>query len=192
MGFLIAAAQSASSEDLRHALRGVRLIGSIRKSGPWWWSVAFYLHFKELHEALNSSEVCSLSAYAGDGAWKLSLYGLNQPDFALWFDPALTTERGIEKAKAQYEGKTSKLAQQFGLSTEDRKLFQDLTFEEAVSRLLELQTEAILNAFQRFSVPHDPVAIRQTLLNPTADELESELGNLPRFLEEIGIKGLMG
>jgi hypothetical protein len=190
MGFLIAAAQSQTDEELRNALQGVRVLGNVHTSGPWRWALIFYLHSKELNQALSSYEACSLSAYAGDSVWKLGLFGLNQPPFSLWFDASLATELGIEKARTFYEGKTSKLARQFGLSEEERQFFRTLSFEEALSRLLDLQVNAILDAFQRFSILHDPSHIREILLNPTADELDSELGNLPRLLEGIGLTGI--
>jgi hypothetical protein len=191
MGFLMAAARARSGDELANALGQVRVLGGIRKSGPWWWTVVFYLHFKELHEALSVYETDSLSAYAGNGAWKFTLYGPNQSPFSLWFDVSLVTQGGIEKAKVYYEGKNLKLARQFGLSREDQTQLDALTFEDAVARVLDLQLEAILAAFQRFSIAHDPVAIRETLFKPTSDELDSELGNLPRFLEGIGLTGLL-
>jgi hypothetical protein len=191
MGFLIAASQSRSAEELKNALRSVRVIGSVRESGPWWWAHVLHLHFKELHAALSSYESCSLAAYAGDGAWKLTLFARDRTPFSLWFDASLATERGIEKAKIFYEENSAKLAKQFGLSKEEEELLRFLPFEEAVSRLLELQLTKLVDAFQQFSIPHDPITIRETLLNPTPDELDSELGNLPRFLERIGITGLL-
>ena len=191
MGFLIAAARTPTPEELTNGLGGVRLLGNVRQSGSWWWTIVFYLHFKELNEALSSHESCSLSAYAGDSAWKLSLFGHKQPPFSFWFDVSLTNEHGIEKAKVYYQGKSVKLARQFGLTEEEQRLLKPLAFEEAVSRLLELQFAALLDAFQRFFIPHDPAILRDALLKPTPDELESELGNLPRFLEAIGITGLL-
>ena len=190
MGCLIVAAQSHSGEELKAALSGVRVIGNIRQSENWWWAFVFHLHFKELHQALSSYEKRSLSAYAGDSAWKLSLFGPDQNPFSLWFDASLASSGGIEKAKVQYDGRTEKIAQQFGLSKDEKKNFVALPFEDAVSRLLELQVKSILDAFQRFSITHDPVQIREILLRPTSDELESELGNLPRFLNAIGLAGL--
>lgn len=187
----MAAARSRSGEELANALSQVRVLGGIRKSGPWWWTIVFYLHVKELKQALSVHETGSLSAYAGDGAWELSLYGPNQSPFSLWFDVSLATQGGIEKAKVFYEGKNLKLARQFGLSREEQTRLDALTFEDAVARVLDLQLEAILASFQRFSIPHDPVAIRETLFKPTSDELDSELGNLPRFLEGIGLTGLL-
>ena len=181
------AARSESSEELKNVLREVRLIGGIKQSGPWSWSFVFYLHFKELDQALKNYAASSLSASAHDGAWKLSLFGLSQTPFSMWFDASLATERGMEKGKDFYESKPEKLAKQFGLSDEERKTFRDLAFEEAVTRLLDLQVTNILDAFQRFSIPHDPNAIRETLLKPTSDELDSELGNLPRLLEGVGL-----
>ena len=191
MGFLIAAARSRSSEELTNALGGVRVLGEVRQSGPWWWTLVFHLHFKELEKALASYEACSLSAYAGDGTWKLSLFGLNLTPFSLWFDVSLDSPPGIGKARIFYEDKTLKLARQFGLSKQEQKVFSGLAFEDAVSRLLDLQLEELLDALQRFSIPHHPIVIRETLLKPTSDELDSELGNLPRFLEGIGLTGLL-
>ena len=191
MSFLIAASRTDSDEELKNALQGVRTLGGIRQSGPWKWTLVFHLHFKELHHALTACDASSLSAYGGDVVWKLSLFGVNQSPFSVWFDPSLATPHGIEKAKVFHEGKPLKLARQFGLSEEERKIFRTLTFEQAVSRLLDLQINGILDAFDRHSIPHDPAVIREILLQPTSDELDSELGNLPRFLEGIGLKGLL-
>jgi hypothetical protein len=190
MGCLIAAAQSRSNDELTNALARVRVLGAVRRSGTWSWTFVFYLHFKELHEALSTYQESSLSAYAGDGAWKLSLFGPKQPPFSLWFDASLASQRGIEKAKTFYSGKALKLARQFGLSDEERGGLGQLPFEEAVSRLLDIQLRGLLDAFQRFSILHDPIAIRDILLNPTPEELDSELGNLPRFLKAVGLRGL--
>jgi len=83
---------------------------------------------------------------------------------------------------------------------DQRTMFGSPTPRDLVARLLELphpkalheyfmwQLESLTRALARFEIPYDPKTIEATLMGHSISdrEFEADLGNLPRFLADIG------
>jgi hypothetical protein len=66
-----------------------------------------------------------------------------------------------------------------------------LRYTEAAARYRRCHAEQVSDALTRAGIPHDPAAVQSVLLweNASDYELDSRLGNLPRLLYVLGIRG---
>ena len=65
---------------------------------------------------------------------------------------------------------------------------KDLSYREACKAIVEWQSDQVVSALDRFDVPHDQDEVRAVLTGAsvTPAELESDIGNMPRFLAALG------
>lgn len=63
-----------------------------------------------------------------------------------------------------------------------------VSYGEACRTLLEWQSDQIVSALERFGLPHDPDEVRAIITGAsvTPAELDSDIGNMPRFLTALG------
>ncbi|MDX9971970.1 MAG: hypothetical protein RBU21_03160 [FCB group bacterium] len=189
----VAAAYEVDSQQFSAALEKAGGANA-QQSGPWTWLQAsvWGVDGAIIDGGLASLRVPAFRMTTVDGAlWYLHLFHQGEEQFALTHffnflrpvDPEHIGRKKFLTWLKDYED--------YGItvSKELSRELKDLPFDEARRRFVETQARDLCDAFVAVGIPFDREALTAVLTGDsvTDEELDWDIGDLPRFLDELGM-----